>query len=161
MKLSPSVVCGALVVGALVSALGVSALAQTNSSVGHWELNVSKSKYSPGPAPKSSMLTIEATGMNASTTVDTVLMDGTTQHITYEAAYDGKDMPAMGSTTFDMVSRRRINGTTTETSYKKDGKVVTVNTVVVSADGKTLTNTAKGASADGHAVMNHQVFAKQ
>ena len=161
MKHVSFVVCSTLAVGLVVSALGVSPLAQGNSSVGSWNLNVAESKYSPGPAPKSSTLKIEADGMAVNSTVDTILMDGSTQHITYGGAYDGKDVAAMGSPAFDMVSRRRISPTTTEASYKKAGKVVTVNTVVVSADGKTLTNTAKGTDADGHAVSNLQVFVKQ
>jgi hypothetical protein len=74
---------------------------------------------------------------------------------------DWKDVPAAGSPTFDMVSRRRISPTTTEATYKKAGKVVTVNTVVVSADGKTLTATAKGTDAQGRAVSNVQVYEKQ
>ena len=31
-----------------------------DSNVGTWKLNLDKSKYSPGPAPKSATLTIEA-----------------------------------------------------------------------------------------------------
>lgn len=161
MKLYPSVVCRVFAAGLVVSALAVSALAQGNSSVGSWELNVAKSTYSPGPAPKSSMLKIEAAGMGVSTTVDSVLMDGSTQHITYGGAYDGQDVAAAGSPAFDMVSRRRISPTTTEASYKKAGKVVTVNTVVISDDGKTLTNTATGTDTQGRAVHNLQVFVKQ
>lgn len=38
---------------------------QGNSSVGNWTLDVAKSKYSPGPAPTSSALKIEADGMGA------------------------------------------------------------------------------------------------
>jgi hypothetical protein len=161
MKHFPFVVSSACAVGLLVSALGVSVLAQGNSSVGNWTLNVASSKYSPGPAPKSSTLKIEPAGMGVTSTVDTVLADGSTQHITYGGAYDGKDVAATGSPAFDMVSRRRISASTTEASYKKAGKVVTVNTVVVSADGKTLTNTAKGTDAQGRAVNNLQVYIRQ
>jgi hypothetical protein len=161
MKHFSFLVCSAFTVGLVVSALGISTLAQGNSSVGTWSLDVAKSKYSPGPAPKSSTLKIEAAGMGVTTTVDIVLADGSTQHITYGGAYDGKDVAATGSPAFDMVSRRRISPTTTEASYKKAGKVVTVNTVVVSADGKTLTNTAKGTDAQGRAVNNLQVYVKQ
>jgi len=150
-----------VVVGLVTLALGAMAQAQGNSSVGTWKLNVAKSTYSPGPAPKSSTLKIEAAGMGVTSTIDTVAADGTTQHITYGGAYDGKDVPATGSPTFDMVSRRRISPTTTEATYKKAGKVVTVNTVVVSADGKTLTATAKGTDAQGRAVNNVQVYDKQ
>jgi hypothetical protein len=161
MKRLPIFACSTFAIGLLVSALGGSALAQGNSSVGNWDLNVVQSTYSPGPAPKSSTLKIEAVGKAVNSTVDTVLEDGSTQHITYGGAYDRKDVAATGSPTFDMVSRRRISPTTTEATYKKAGKIVTVNTVVVSADGKTLTNTAKGTDAQGHPVNNVQVYIKQ
>lgn len=160
MKNFHSLAC-MFVVGLLGLALAGPAHAQSNSSVGTWHLDVARSKYSPGLAPKSSILRIEAAGMGVTTTVDTVLPDGTTQHITYGGAYDGKDAVATGSPTFDTVSRRRLSPTTTEAVYKKAGKVVTTNTVVVSADGKTLTNTARGTDPQGRTVNNLMVYIKQ
>ena len=148
-------------VALVVLALGISALAQGNSSVGTWKLDVAKSKYSPGPAPKSSTLKIDASGMGVTSTIDTVQADGTTQHITYGGAYDSKPVPAAGSSTYDMVTRKRISPTTTEAVYLKGTKVITTNTVVVSADGKMLTATAKGVDAQGKPVNNVQVFTKQ
>ena len=148
-------------VALVVLALGISAMAQGNSSVGTWKLDVAKSKYSPGPAPKSSTLKIEASGMGVTSTIDTVQADGTTQHITYGGAYDGKPVPATGVSTYDMVTRKRNSPTTTEAVYLKGTKVITTNTVVVSADGKTLTATAKGVDAQGKPVNNVQVFTKQ
>jgi hypothetical protein len=155
------VVLSTFAVALVVSALGTSAMAQGNSSVGTWTQDVAKSKYSPGPAPKSSVLKIEANGTGVTSTIDTVLADGTKQHITYGGAYDGKPVPATGNPAFDMVTRKRISPTTTEAVYMKAGKVVTTNTVVVSADGKTLTTTAKGVDAAGKPVNNTLVFTKQ
>ena len=37
-------------------------LAQGDPAVGTWKLNVAKSRYSPGPAPKSNVITIAAAG---------------------------------------------------------------------------------------------------
>ena len=161
MKQLPLLVRSTLAVALVVSALGVSAMAQSNSSVGTWKLDLAKSTYSPGPAPKSSTLKIEATGMGVTSTIDTVQPDGTTQHITYGGAYDSKPVPAAGSSTYDMVTRKRISPTTTEAVYLKGTKVITTNTVVVSADGKMLTATAKGVDAQGKPVNNVQVFTKQ
>ena len=44
-------------------ALSVFAFA-ADSNIGTWKLNVAKSKYSPGPAPQSQTLKIEASGTN-------------------------------------------------------------------------------------------------
>jgi len=38
------------------------AQAQTDAVIGTWKLNVAKSKYDPGPAPKGSTLTLEVAG---------------------------------------------------------------------------------------------------
>jgi hypothetical protein len=48
--------------------------------VGTWKLNVAKSTYSPGPAPKSGTSKIEAAGAGTKVVVDQVLADGTTRH---------------------------------------------------------------------------------
>ncbi len=161
MKQLSLLVRSTLAFALVVSALGGSAQAQANSSVGTWKLDVAKSTYSPGRAPKSSTLKVEATGMGVTSTIDTVQADGTTQHITYGGAYDGKPVPVTGASTYDMATRKRISPTTTEAVYMKGTKVVTTNTVVVSADGKTLTATAKGVDPQGKPVNNVQVFTKQ
>lgn len=161
MKRFSFVVLNTFAVALVLSAFGTSAMAQGNSSVGTWKQDVAKSKYSPGPAPKSTDLKIEDDGKTVKTTIDSVSADGTKQHITYSAAYDGKPAPVTGSPTYDMVTRKRMSPTTTETVYLKGTKVVTTNTVVVSADGKTLTATAKGVDAAGKPVNNVQVYTKQ
>jgi len=147
-------------VGCLVVSLGTSTLAQSN--VGTWTLNVAKSKYSNNNPPKSATLAIEASGNVTTTTVDIVAADGATQHWTYRSAYDGRDVPISGNNpNADTASRRRVSPTTTETTFKKGGKLATVNTAVVSSDGKTMTVTAKGTDAKGVAVLNVQVYEKK
>ena len=125
-------------------------------------MNVAKSKYSNSNPPKSVTLKIEGSGNVTITTVDLVAPDGSTQHWTYRSAYDGRDVPISGNNpNADAASRRRISQTTTETTFKKGGKVSTINTAVVSSDGKTMTITAKGTDAQGKAVLNVQVYEKK
>ena len=84
---------------AIVSAalLGGRVLAQaTDTQVGTWKLNVAKSKYSPGPAPKSATTKIEAAGAGTKVIVDQTLADGATRHYEFTANYDGKDSPVVG-----------------------------------------------------------------
>jgi hypothetical protein len=147
-------------VGCLVVSLGVGIQAQSN--VGTWTLNVAKSKYSNSNPPKSATLKIEASGNVTVTTVDVVAPDGSTQSWTYRSAYDGRDVRISGNNpNADTASRRRVSPTTTETTFKKGGKVSTINTAVVSSDGKTMTITAKGTDAQGKPVLNVQVFEKK
>lgn len=146
-----------VVVGSLVVALGTIALAQSN--VGTWTLNVARSKDSNNNPPRSTTLTIEASGNVTVTTVDFVAPDGSTQRWSWRSAYDGRDVSITGNNpNADTASRRRVSPSTTETTFKKGGKVSTVNTAVVSPDGKTMTITAKGTDAQGKAVLNVQVY---
>jgi hypothetical protein len=154
----------AVVVGCLVLVVGIAsgALAQNNSFAGTWKLNLAKSKFSPGPAPKSATVMIEAKGDALSTMVTGDAADGTPQHWMYTAGFDGKDNPISGTNPYgDTASRKRINATTIETTMKKGGKVTTVNTLVLSGDGKTLTVTVKGTDPQGRPVSNVQVYERQ
>lgn len=151
-----------------VACLGLSsfligvAFAQSDPQVGVWRLNVAKSKYSPGPAPKSATTRIEAAGAGTKIIVDQALADGTMRHWEVTANYDGKDNPVTGNNPdADMVARTRTNATTVQTISKKGGKVTITQTSAVSSDGKTRTVTTKGVNASGQQVNNVAVYEKQ
>ena len=146
----------------VVAGAGLVVQAQNTVPVGTWKLDPAKSTYKPGPAPKSVVLKIEAAGMGATTTVDAVAADGSTQHWAFTGNYDGKDVPITGNNpNGDTAARKRVNATTTETTYRKGGKITTVNTSVLSADGQTLTISVKGTDAQGRTVNNVQVYERQ
>jgi len=156
---------GVVVAIGVVLGIGVVDLsAQMNDPrIGTWKLNVAQSKYSPGPAPQSLMLKVEAAaGQGEKTTSDFVNADGTRTTTQYTANFDGKASPLTGSQFgADMVSLKRIDVRTTERTDKKGDKVVQVLTRVVSQDGKTMTVTTKGTNAQGQAMNNVGVFEKQ
>ena len=146
----------------LSSLLVAAAFAQSDPQVGVWRLNLAKSKYSPGPMPKSATTTIEAAGSGTKVTVDQVLPDGTKRHYSFTANYDGKDSPVVGNNPdADTVARTRLNPTTVQTISKKGGKVTTTQTSAVSGDGKTRTVTTKGVNASGQPVNNVAIYEKQ
>ncbi len=151
-----------------VACLGLSALlvgaafAQSDPQVGVWKINLAKSKYAPGPAPKSATTTIVAAGAGAKVTVDQVMADGAKRHYEFTANYDGKDSPVVGNNPdADMVARTRVNANTIQTISKKGGKVTTTQTSAVSSDGKTRTVATKGVNASGQQVNNVAVYEKQ
>lgn len=148
---------------AIVVAIGMVALSAQapDPRVGSWTLNVAKSKYSPGPGPKSQTLKVEAVGQGEKVTSESVTSDGTRVTQQYTANYDGKDYPITGSPVADTVSLRRIDSHTTERTDKRGGKVVQTLHRVVSKDGKTLTTTTKGTNPQGQPVNNVAVFEKQ
>jgi len=153
---------------ASVACLGFASLlitptfAQTDSQVGVWKLNVAKSTYSPGPAPKSATTTIETAGAGAKVSVDQMRADGTAAHWGFTADYDGKDNPMTGNNPdADTIARTRVDANTIQSISKKDGKVTTTQTSKVSADGKTRTVSTKGVNGAGKKVNNVAVYDKQ
>lgn len=151
-----------LTLGVVLAAGIASPSAQASDPrIGTWTLNVAKSTYSPGPAPQSQTLTIEASGQAEKVTSVVVNADGTRTTTQYTAGFDGKDNPLTGSPIADVVSLKRIDTHTTERTDKKAGKVVQTIRRVVSQDGKTMTTTAIGTNAKGQAMNNVVVFERQ
>ena len=70
-----------------------------DAAIGTWKLNAAKSKYSPGPAPKSATITYEETTDGIKRTGDSVAAEGKKTSFEYTAKYDGKEYPVSGSTT--------------------------------------------------------------
>jgi len=128
---------------------------------GTWKLNVEKSKYSPGPAPKSATMKIEASGQGETATTEGVNAEGAATKVAYTAQFDGKDYPLTGSPTADKTSLKRIDARTTERTNKKGETVVGTITQVLSEDGKTMTATTTGTNAQGQAMNNVTVWEKQ
>jgi hypothetical protein len=154
----------ALVITCVLASLFGSVLLaqQAPSEVGRWNMNLGKSTGAPGLPPKSQTVTIEAGGPGTKIVVDAVQADGAKTHWEYTAHDDGKDNPVTGVNLLgDMAARKRINPTTTETTFKKDGKVTVVQTAIISTDGKTRTLTTKGVNATGQTVNGVIVYDRQ
>jgi hypothetical protein len=144
----------------LVLALNVRAAASDQQS-GTWKMNPAKSKYSPGPAPKSVTLKVDSDENNIKITVDGTNADGSPTHVEYSAKFDGKDYPITGVPNADTVSVKRISATTIQSTSKKAGQVVMTVTSTVSKDGRTRTSTFKGKDPQGNDVNNVVVYDKQ
>jgi hypothetical protein len=112
--------------------------------VGSWTLDVAKSKFSPGPAPKSATRTYAESADGVTLDGKTVGADGkeSTLHTMYTA--DGKSHPATGHPDADSVMAKSVNARTWNFTLTKDGKTVGTVHRVVSADGKTLAVHNKG-----------------
>ncbi len=130
--------------------------------VGTWRLNVAKSKYTPGPIPKSQTTTYEAAGQAYKISVRSEPATGAVQQWSYTSNLDGKDVPITGNNpNADMIAVKRIDGNTLEAVQKRGGKVTITQRNVVSADGKTRTVTSTGMDGQGQKVNNVAVFEKQ
>ena len=138
------------------------ASAQTaDPASGTWELNVSKSKYSPGPPPKSETRTYEVTGQTLKFTSKGIDAEGKPTAVLISGNYDGKDYPMTGSPDADAISYKRTDVSTLEFTQKRASKVVGIGTRTVSKDGKVLTVTYKGTTAKGQAISYVQVYEKR
>jgi hypothetical protein len=153
----------AMVALGLVVALAGAALAQPGSSnLGTWKLNLAKSTFAPGTAPRSSTFTNVVAGAGIKSTTDSVRADGTAVHSEYAVVYDGKDNPITGnSLNGDVAAGTRIDANTVKFIYKKDGKVTVTTTNVVSSDRKTYTITSEGTNTLGQTVKSVAVYDKQ
>jgi ribosomal protein S30 len=156
---------GAFVVVMVLLAVGVSRVegADSNMSLGNWKLNVAKSKYDPGPAPKSATRTYEPfEGDGIKFTSDTVNADGSHTIVTFSAHYDGKPYPVRDSANrFDMNALKRVDAYLGENTLTKAGKIVQQTRTVISKDGKTMTATQKSPPDATRRVNNVLVFEKQ
>jgi hypothetical protein len=159
-------ICGSstLLVGLIVAFGGdavVSAADVPDPAIGTWTLNVAKSKYNPGPAPRSQTRTYEEAAQGVTWTSKTVAADGSERSVQCTFKFDGKDYPVTGSSIYDTLSLKRINARAVAFTGKKAGRVTETGTRKVSADGKAMTVSMKGTDAKGVPFNAVQVFDKQ
>ena len=122
----------------VVLALSLASFAADSPFSGTWKLNLAKSKLTP-PVPKSDIAVVDADENGLKLSEDIVTDKGESLKISYEAKFDGKDYPVTGDPSSDSVSYQRVNANTLKGKTKKDGKVATDATIVVSKDGKITT----------------------
>jgi hypothetical protein len=149
---------------ALLAVVGFSTLrAQSNPLVGTWKLNVAKSKYDPGPAPKSLTRTVEAQGNGVKYSFEGVGADGKPIVYGFSVQFDGKDNPISGSipSGADTIAASRTDSNHFVATLKKGDKVIGTSKVTVSADGKVTTVDSTGTTATGAKTHDVQVYDKQ
>jgi hypothetical protein len=149
-----------LLVGAII-AIGTGTALAADAVVGTWKLNLAKSTFSPGPAPKSQTRIYAESAQGLTVTVKTTEADGkeSTTNLTFKA--DGKSYPSSGTPDFDMVSITRVDTLTVHSTQMKAGATVGNAVRTVSKDGKTLTFAQKGTHADGGKYDDVSVYDRQ
>ena len=154
----------------LAAALALSATIaySADNFSGTWKLNVAKSKFSPGPGPKSNMQKIDAVDGGMKVVTDGENAEGKKTHNEYTVKFDGKDYPEHpmvdgkpNPNGADTISIKKIDDNTYEATTKKKGQVLTVTKNVISKDGKIRTATATGKNAEGQTVNNVVIWEKQ
>ena len=157
-KISSLVIAGV----AFIGALSFAATASAQNPVGVWKVNLAKSKYSPGPAPKSATITTTATadsGFKSVTEAVPATGAPTKSEVTWK--FDGKDYPVMGNPNTTSQSYTKVDATHYTVVSKAGGKVTVTAKVVLAADGKSRTVTQTGMDAQGKPVNNVIFYDKQ
>jgi hypothetical protein len=150
---------------ALLSLIGIVATSSVRAAEdpnnGTWKMNAEKSKYSPGPAPKSSTVTIKIENGTETYSAEGEDASGKPMSASFTAKTDGTDTPVTGNPYGDTISVKHPSPNHLTAVIKKGGKVTMTVHVVVSADGKTRTATYIGKNADGKAVHDVVLYDKQ
>jgi hypothetical protein len=128
--------------------------------LGTWSLNVEKSRWTPGPAPRSQTRTYESHQDGVKATVKTVYSDGHSTSVEYVAKYDAIEYPLSGSPDAERVSLKKVSPNEAQVALGHAGKVIGTARRVISRDGKTMTITYKG-ELEGRSVANVSVYDRQ
>jgi len=137
-------------------------LAQSNPLIGTWKINLAKSKFSPGPPPKTQTLTFEADGQNLKNTAETIDAQGQARKIVFMHIYDGKPHPVLDTAAqFDATTYTQVDAYHVNWVRSKAGKAVLTGSNEVSSDGRTYTVTTEGTGANGQPISSVAVYEKQ
>jgi hypothetical protein len=107
-------------------------------AIGVWKLDIDESSFALAPAPKASVMNIEAWESGLKVSADTIDHQGNRIHLEAAYKFDSKDYPLTGSPVADTISATRTNDSKTEYIWRKQGTVAMVTKVIVSLDGKSL-----------------------
>ena len=128
--------------------------------VGTWTLNVAKSKFTSGPAPKAgTRVYTESAGVY---TLDQKMTGSDGKEVPFRVQYrEGEDTTLTGVNGIDSIHATKVNANTWDFTIKSGGKEVGHVHRTVSADGKVLTVHDTGKQPSGITGDDTLVFDKK
>jgi hypothetical protein len=136
-------------------------VAEPDPVLGVWKLNLARSRFNPGPAPRSRTRTYIETPKGIQVTIRSVDVNGRSSTIEFPEKYDGKDYPVQGSEVADALALVRINDYTAEATMKHAGRIVASARRLITDEGKTLIISYQEPYSSEHPVDNRLVYDKQ
>ena len=138
---------------------------------GTWKLNIAKSTFGAGPAPKEATISkYELTPEGMKLISEGTTSRGNLANSQYVFKFDGKDYPGSQTITIDgkpdvrasdqTISAKKVDDYTIEFTFKNKGEVASHAKAVISKDGKTETYTST-YTIDGQEKKNVTVWDKQ
>ena len=132
-----------------------------NLILGTWQLNVARSRFTPGPGWRSQIRIYRATPDGVAVTWTGLDAHGGKMRVSYAYAYDGRDYPMLGSASYDTLNAVRTDERTVRSEEKRDGKIAGIAVRTISPDGKVLTITDQGTNRKGQKFSQLLVFDRQ
>ena len=114
--------------------------AEEDLLLGTWQLDLGKSRYNPGPPPRSETRTYVRDKEGMKGTIQRRRDDGREEVIEYRADFD-HEFPVIGTEAYDTIRLKRIDARTAEAVLSHAGRVFGTARRVISEDGRTLTIT--------------------
>ena len=147
----------------LAAVFASAAVAQIESRVGTWELDLTRSTFSPGPPPQRQTLTYRAAGPQWTALSQGI--DASGKPINPDVGnllikFDGRDH-STPTADYETTAWKRVDDKKYLVIRKKAGKVVLTSTNVLSPDGQTMTITTTGHNGAGQAVHDVRVYVRQ
>jgi len=128
--------------GCLILGLAfTTAAGDTESAIATWKRDTAPADATgaAGSAPKFEIARVEAQKNGLKLVLETADSKETVARAEYEGKWNGKDYPVAGLPDTDTISLSKIDGYTIDCAYKKSGKVVRNERIVLSRDGKRAT----------------------
>lgn len=145
--LFPAMIGVAAVVAAHPPLNGQSSASGEKVLLGTWRLDLTKSKYFPGPAPlrETRIYTADKDGVLGA--INRVYTDGHAEIIEYRANYDHEQM-VTGTPASDAIKLKKIDNYTSESTLSHAGMIYGTARRVISPDGNTMTITFERKTTD-------------
>jgi len=153
-----SVLFSSLIALVLMAGIGQ---AQVDPQLGVWTLDVDRSSFSPGPAPRSQTAIYTQIGRGVRVVGQGMSGAGKAINTEFSYSFDGREHPARGFADWNSVKARQVNARTIEYTRYLKGEEVQVATRTISADGKTATVRVKGVDAADNKVDNTLIFTRK
>jgi hypothetical protein len=115
--------------------------------LGTWRLDLTKSKYFPGPAPLSETRIYTADDSGVLGVINRVYADGHPEIIEWRANYD-REQTVTGTRAYDAIKLKKIDDYTSESTLSHAGVVFGTARREISRDGNTMTITFERKTAD-------------
>jgi hypothetical protein len=155
MRKADCVFSCALLLSALAAGSAPGQREATYPFTGTWKLNVEKSTFSPGPAPRSTIVTIAGDGTVSSERTDSDGKPTRKSHsssVGREVTFDGAD---------NLTISTQVSGNILDDTVKLNGKPIQRIHAVFSQNGRIVTLNRDGTDPQGHPVHNREIYERQ